>query len=206
MAEVGRFRRRGRPFDFSQGVPTAGRYPPDGLAIAEALELLRLAPVEIGYGFDASGRQVFRQVGDSDVIGGFEQRDLTAITDGTFVHSHPPYAEFPEGDPRRRAGAFSLLDLVFLYELQLAEMIAVTKERTYRLRRLPEGFFLDPGQLRDEYVVQRRRVRRLLRRSAARGIISKEEAVSAGRIADEVMERLRLYFAYEWVEVPEDAS
>jgi hypothetical protein len=162
--------------------------------------------VEIGYGFDAAGRQVFRQVGDQDAIRWFDPRDLMAIASGTFGHSHPPYVEFSAGDPRRRAGSFSALDLAFMYDVQLTEMIAVTHERTYRLRQLLGGFFLDPGQIYDEYEVQRGRVIEELRQDSARGIISVEEVAAAGRIADEVMERLRLYFDYRWSEVPADAS
>jgi hypothetical protein len=197
LAEVGRFRRRGRPFDFIHGAPLPGRYPPDELTIAEAVEAIRSVPIEIGYGFDADGRQIFRQVGDPDEIRGFDQRDLVAIADGTFVHNHPPYTRFPEGDPRRRAGSFSQRDLVFMYEYRLAEIIAVTRERTYHLRQL-EGLFLDPGQIRMAFADSVDRVTRRLRRLAERGIISIEEAEAEGRIADDVMERIAAFFDYRW--------
>jgi hypothetical protein len=201
VREVGRFRRRGRPFDFSHGVPVPGRYAPDGLSTAEAIEAIRRSPVEIGYGFDRAGRQVFRQVGDREEIRGFDQRDLAAIANGTFVHNHPPYADFAEGDPRRRAGSFSPRDLVFAYEYRLAALIAVTRERTYVLRRRAEGFFLDPDQIREEHTRRRRLVTPMLWRQATRGIISTEEALSQGRIADEVMELLSPFFDYQWEEV-----
>jgi hypothetical protein len=205
VAEVGRFRRRGRPFDFARRVPSPGRYPPDGLILAEAIEAIRHAPVEVGYGFDASGRQIFRQVGNTEEIRGFDPRDLEAIAGGTFVHNHPPYTEFAERDRRRRAGSFSLLDLVFLYENRVGEMVVVTWDRTYRLRPLAEGHFLDPGEIRDEYRRQRRQVVRALHRLAVRGIISADEALAGGRRADEVMERMSIYFDYRWMEVTHDA-
>jgi hypothetical protein len=197
VAEVGRFRRGKRPFDSTRGAPAPGRYPPDDLTISEAIEAIRHAPVEVGYGFDASGRQLFRQVGDQDEIRGFDRRDLVAIADGTFVHSHPPYSEFSEGDPRRRAGSFSQRDLAFMYEYRLAEIIAVTQTRTYYLQRL-EGFFLDPGQIRTAFADAFDAVALRLRRNARRGIISNEEAEAQGRIADEVMERLASFFDYRW--------
>jgi hypothetical protein len=197
LAEVGRFRWRGHPFDSTRGDPPAGRYTPDGLTIAEAIETLRFAPVEIGYGFDASGRQIFRQVGDSDEIRGFDQRDLAAIAKGTFVHSHPPYTRFSEGDPRRRAGSFSRRDLVFMYEYRLAEIVAVTRERTYYLR-LQGGYYLDPGEIRSSYTDATDRVTRILRHYAERGMIASEEAEAEGRIADDVMEQLASFFDYRW--------
>jgi hypothetical protein len=96
VSDVGRFRHGARPFDFTAGVPQPGRYPPDRLDIPGAIEAIRFAPVEVGYGFDATGRQVFRQVGDDDGITGFNRRDLSAIADGTFVHCHAPYLDYPE--------------------------------------------------------------------------------------------------------------
>jgi hypothetical protein len=120
--------------------------------------------------------------------------------DGTFVHSHPPYIEFSEGDPRWRAGSFSPRDLVFAYEFRLAAIIAVTRERTYVLRRRAEGFFLDPDQIREEYTRRRRLVTPELWRQVTRGIIPVEEAIAEGRIADEVMELLRPFFDYQWEE------
>jgi hypothetical protein len=206
LAEVGRFRRRDRPFDFARGTPSAGRYPPDGLTIEEAIVGLRFAPVEIGYGFDASERQVFRLVGDHDEIRGFDQRDLAAIADGTFVHSHPPYAEYPESDPRRRAGSFSARDLVFMYEYQLGELIAVTQERTYHLRQKTGGPFLDPGEIRNEYGFRLELTGARLLGQAASGIISLEEADAEGRLADEVMESLSTYHDYRWEEVLSDVD
>lgn len=182
-------------------MPASGRYPPDGLTIAEAIEAIRPSPVEIGYGFGRDGRQIFRQVGVHDEIRGFDQRDLAAIANGTFVHNHPPYAEFAEGDPRRRAGSFSPRDLVFAFEYRIATTIAVTRERTYVMRRRAEGFFLDPDQIREEYTRRRRLVTPMLWRQAARGIISTEEALSEGRLADEVMELLSPFFDYQWEEV-----
>jgi len=201
VSDVGPFRRGTSPFDFTAGVPRPGRYPPDGLDVPEAIEAIRFAPVEVGYGFDAAGRQIFRQVGDADGISGFERRDLTALTNGTLVHSHPPYQEFPEGDPRRRAGSFSPLDLVFMYETELLEVIAVTRERTYFLRRRREGLFLDPGQIQADYARYRRRVERQLMVMLARGIISREEAEAQGRLADEIMDRFSDAFEYRWEEV-----
>lgn len=173
--------------------------------IAQAIEALRYAPVEIGYAFDATGRQVFRQVGDADEIRGFDQRDLAMVVNGTFVHSHPPYAQLPQGDPRRRAGSFSARDLVFMYENGLAEIVAVTTERTYFLRSKERGLFLDPDQIREMYADEIDKVTAFLYRLARRGIISIEEAESQGRLADEVMIRLSLFFEYHWVEGRQDA-
>ena len=200
MAEVGRFRRGARPFDFARGAPRPGRYSPDHLDIRGAIAAIRYAPVEIGYGFDAEGRQIFRQVGDPDEIRGFDPRDLRAMTDGAFVHSHPPYDRFPEGDSRRRAGSFSARDLTFMYENNLTEIVAVTRERAYFLRPLG-GFFLDPDQIRRDYTRTLRQVETGLKLLAARGMISIDEALSAGRIADEVMDRLSPFFVYRWEEV-----
>jgi hypothetical protein len=206
VSDLGRFRRRARPFDFAAGVPRPGRYLPDGLDIQGAIEAIRFAPVEIGYGFDAEERQVFRQVGDSNNIQGFDQRDLGAITGGTFVHCHPPYLEFAVGDPRRHAGSFSLLDLVFMYEHRLAEIIAVTQERTYFLRSLPGGGYLDGGELQAEYALTLAAVERELHQRAEDGIISAVEAECLGLIADEAMARMSLYFDYRIREVGRDAS
>ena len=205
MSDVGRFRRGGKPFDFALGTPRPGRYPPDNQDITGAIEAIRFAPVEVGYGFDVAGRQVFRQVGDSDDIRGIAQHDLTVITDGTFVHNHPPYDQFAVGDPRRRAGSFSALDLVFMYEHNLAELVVVTHERTYFVRPREEGFFLDPSQIREDYGELVRRTRHRLLRLVARGIISIEDAEANGRIADEVMERLSPSFRYHWEEVEGNA-
>jgi hypothetical protein len=47
------------------GTEGEARYDPD---VVGAIAALRSAPVEIGFGFDADGRQSFRQVGDSDEI------------------------------------------------------------------------------------------------------------------------------------------
>jgi hypothetical protein len=201
VADVGRFRRGGKPFDFATGVPRPGRYPPDNLGLPGAIEAIRFAPVEIGYGFDAVGRQIFRQVGDHNRIRGIAAVDMRAIEDGTFVHAHPPYVRFPPGDPRRRAGSFSPLDLVFMYESGLVEMVAVTAERTYYLRRRREGFFLDPNQLTDLYEEFAEGATQSLERMAARGIIPDDEVAAEGRIADEVMERFRPFFDYRHEEV-----
>ena len=203
MSDVGRLRRGARPFDFVTGVPWPSRYPPDGLDILGAV---RFAPIEVGYGFDAAGRQVFRQVGDADGIAGFDRRDLTALADGTFVHSHPPYLEFPEGDPRRRAGSFSPLDLAFMYETERLELIAVTSERTYFLRRRREGLFLDPGQIWADYARYRWQIERQLLVMSARGMISREEAEAQGRLADGIMDRFSDAFEYRWEEVRHDAD
>jgi hypothetical protein len=205
VGNVGRFRRGGRPFDFAAGVPQPGRYPPDNLDIAGAIEAIRFAPVEVGYGFDAAGRQIFRHVGDENLIFGIGERDLAAIVDGMFIQNHPPYFAYIEGDPRRRAGSFSSTDLVFMYEHNLVELIAVTRERTYFLGRRGEGFFLDSGQIRSDYGEALIQVETRLRRLAEGGIISSEEAAGAGRIADEVMERLSVAFRYRREEVGRDA-
>lgn len=202
MSDVGRFRRRARPFDFIAGAPRPGRYPPDDLDIQGSIEAILFAPVEVGVGFDSEGRQVFRQVG----ILGFSRDDLESISNGTFVHNHPPYLEFGHHDPRYRAGSFSIRDLVFMYEVGLAELIAVTHERTYRVRRRREGFFLDPGQIRIEYLALLGSVTDRLQRDLQRGIISAEEAEAEGPIADEVMERLGDFFVYEWKDWRPDAS
>jgi hypothetical protein len=128
-----------------------------------------------------------------------------AIEDGTFVHSHPPYARFPPGDPRRRAGSFSPLDLTSMYECGLVEMVAVTAERTYYLRRRPEGFFLDPGQLSDLYEEFADVATQSLEEQRARGIISVQDVAADGRIADEAMERFRPFFDYRQEEMGDRA-
>jgi hypothetical protein len=110
-----------------------GRYPPDGRTPVEAIEAIRDAPVEIGYGYDVDGQLRFIQIGDENGIEGFDQAVLAAIAGGLFVHNHPPNG-FPEGDPRRRAGSFSPRDLVFMWENDLAEIVAVTADRNYSLR------------------------------------------------------------------------
>jgi hypothetical protein len=161
---------------------------------------IRHAPVEIGYGYDAHGRLRFIQVGDETGIVGFDERDLAAIRDGLSVHNHPPYA-FPEGDERRRAGSFSPNDLVFMWEHDLAEMVAVTEERTCLLRRPPGGFFLDLGQIREYYATELDQVRTWLDDAAHAGLISREEALSHGRWVDEVMDALSILYDYRWVEV-----
>ena len=194
LPSVERFGRR-RPFHFARRTPRPGRYASDGLDLDAAEEAIAAAPVEIGYGFDASGRQIFRQVGTEHALSGFRTDDLGRIRDGIFLHNHPPY-DYPEGDPRRRAGSFSALDLVFMYEQELSEMVLVTAERRYRLRRPPEGFYLDPGQIRREYRAPTAIVRRRLRRQAARGELTIEAAASRGRLVDEVMDRLGPFFVY----------
>jgi hypothetical protein len=164
------------------------------------MEAIRHAPVEIGYGYDAIGRPRFIQVGDTDGIEGFDQEDLLAISGGLFVHNHPPY-DYPEGDPRRRAGSFSPKDLVFMWEYDLAEMIAVTAERTYVVRRPPGGFYLDPGQIRDDYEAELDKIRARLAIAASAGRITPEEAIAQGRWADDVMEILGMLYDYRWTEV-----
>jgi hypothetical protein len=177
-----------------------GRYPPDGRTPAEAMTAIHHEAVEIGYGYDAAGRLRFIQVGDENGIEGFDQKDLAAIADGLFVHNHPPY-DFPEGDPRRRAGSFSPRDLVFMWEYDLAEMRAVTAERTYYLKRPAEGFFLDPGEISQEYELALASVRRRLDAAAALRLITVEESMSHGRWADGVMEFLGMFYDYVWTEV-----
>ena len=206
MSEVRRFRRGARPFDFTAGLPRPGRYPPDELDVPAAIEAIRFAPVEVGYGFNAVGRQVFRQVGDQNEIRRIITSDLFAIEGGTFVHAHPPYTQFPVGDPRHRSGSFSARDLVFMYENRVSVMIAVTRERTHHLRQRPEGFFLDPGQMRNAYAEIVAEEEASLREQAVGGIISVEEAQSYGRLADNTMARLSLFFDYWWEEAPKDAS
>jgi hypothetical protein len=92
-----------------------------------------------------------------------------------------------------------------MYEHRLAAMIAVTSARTYHARSLPVGFFLDPGQIDRDYADERRRATRRLRRQAAQGIITFEEADAEGRIADEVMAQLSMFFDYR-SEESDDAS
>jgi hypothetical protein len=189
------------PFDFSRGTPAPGRYPPDRLNPDQAAESIRHAPVEIGYGFDAQGRQVFRQVGVADLIVHLGEMDLRAIRQGIFVHNHPPYGEFPILDPRRRSGSFSPTDLVFMYEFDVNEMILATADRTYVLRQLPEGFFLDPGEIEAEYQRLLDAVRGRLRAGMTLGQVTPQEAIANGRLADEVMEQLAAYYDYRWEEV-----
>ena len=186
---------RRRPFDFAKRRPHPGRYPPDGLDLDAATEAIATAPIEIGYGFDSAGRQVFRQVGFEDALTGFRPEDLARLRDGVFLHNHPPY-DYPAGDPRRRAGSFSANDLVFMYEHDLAELVVVTEQRRYRLRRRPDGFYLDPSQIRHAYRVNLRAIRRRLVAHASRGEISGLEAAAEGRLADEVMERMAAFFEY----------
>jgi hypothetical protein len=197
--------RQTNPFDFSRGVPPPGRYPPDRLNPTDAIEAIRKASVEVGYGFDALGRQRFRQVGDNERILGIADRDLEAIRGGTFVHNHPPYVWFAEVDPRHRAGSFSPTDIVLMYEYDLAEVIAVTTERTYSVKRPAGGFYLDPGQIRDIYKRFADEVEERLAAQAAIGWISPEAAAGRGRLADEVMDKLAAFYDYAWEEVGGDA-
>jgi hypothetical protein len=190
-----------RVMNWSESSPQPGRYPPDGRTLEQAMAAIRHAPVEIGYGYDADGQLRFVQVGDDNGIVGFDQNDLAAIAGGLFVHNHPPY-DFPEGDPRRRAGSFSPHDLVFMWEYDLVEMVAVTAERTYVLRRPPGGYFLDPGEIIQEYDKLVDAVRIRLNHAADSGLIDPQEALARGRWADDVMEILALYYDYFWTEVP----
>jgi hypothetical protein len=167
------------------------------------MEWIRDAAVEVGYAFDRAGRQIAWYVGDEREIRGLTDDDLRALRGGIFVHSHPAYAEFAVGDPRRRPGSFSSFDFVFAWENDLAEMIAVTETRTYRLRKHGGGYFLDPGEIRTEYRRILGEVEERLQAAARAGIMASEEAQSRGRLADEVMAVLRIYFDYE-VEGPRD--
>ena len=160
------------------------------------MEVIRAAPVEVGYLFAPDGRQIAWYVGDEREIRGFTAADLRALSGGAFVHNHPPYARFAEGDPRRRAGSFSPLDLAFAWEHDLAEMVAVTAERTYRLRPRGGGYYLDPGELFREYAKAATAVEERLHAEAKAGIIGSEEADAEGRIADRVMHELERYFDY----------
>jgi hypothetical protein len=195
--------RRSAPFDFVRGIPAPGRYAPDRLDPHQAAEAIRHAPVEIGYGFDARRRQVFRHVGDGSRILGMRAEDLAAIQCGLFVHNHPPY-DFSVGDPRRRAGSFSPYDLTFMYEHDLSEMILVTVDRTYLLRRPEGGFYLDPGEIENAYARFFDDVHRRLKIAAASGVIPAELSEARGTLADSVMEELRPYFEYRWHEVSSD--
>jgi len=182
------------------GVWKPGRYSPDGRTQAQAMEAIRHAPVEIGYGYDADGQLRFVQVGDANGIEGFDQEDLAAVAGGLFVHNHLPY-DFPVGDPRRHAGSFSPRDLVFMWEYDLAEIIAVTAERTYILRQPPQGFFLDPGQIGEDYATELEKVQTRLAAAAEIGLVTDDEALSQGRWADEVMDVLGMLYDYSWTEV-----
>jgi hypothetical protein len=193
--------RRTSPFDLVSGIPAPDRYPPDHLDPRQAAEAIRHAPVEIGYGFDARGRQVFRQVGDEYNIMHFQRADLIGVRGGTFVHNHPPYTMFAERDPRRRAGSFSPSDLAFMYELELSHMTLVTAERTYEIQRPPGGFFLDPTEIRSEYERIAQTVERRLAAEVALGKLPIEEATAAGRLADEVMRTMSAYYDYRSEEV-----
>jgi hypothetical protein len=198
---VPRLFRRRTPFDFSRGVSPPGRYPPDRLSPDQAAETIRHSPIEIGYGFDTHERQAFRQVGNADLIMDLSERDLRAIRLGTFVHNHPPYHQFPASDARHRAGSFSPTDLTFVYEHHIDELIPVTADRTYALRQLPGGPFLDPGEIAGEYLRFLNSVRDRLLLEACAGRIAPEEATANGRLADEVMERMAAYYDYRWEEV-----
>lgn len=197
--------RQTNPFDFSRRAPAPGRYPPDRLNRVEASEAIRHAPVEVGYGFDRQGWQRFRHVGDSERILSIADRDLSAIKGGSFAHNHPPYEGFAADDPRRRAGSFSPSDLVLMFEYDLAEVIAATAERTYSVKRPPGGFHLDPGQIREIYKRFADEIEEQLAAQAALGMISREAALGRGRLADDVMDRLALYYDYAWQEVRGDA-
>lgn len=203
IAMVHRPFRRSAPFDFARGTPAPDRYPPDRLDQRQAAEAIRHAPVEIGYGFDARERQVFRQVGDENRILGMRAEDLAAIRGGCFVHNHPPF-DFPVGDPRRRAGSFSPYDLVFMYENDLAEMMLLTFDRTYVLRQPEGGFYLDPGEIEVAYARTLDDVHRRLKIATALGTSTAGLSEARGTLADEVMEELRRYFDYRWHEVSED--
>jgi hypothetical protein len=168
--------------DWDAAIPKPGRYAPDGRTPAQAMAAIRYA---------ADGTHRFIQVGDENGIQGFDDTDLAAIAGGLFVHNHPPYT-FPAGDPRRPAGSFSPKDLVFMWEYVLAEMVAVTAERTYAIRRPPGGFLLDPGQIRKEYEADSDRIGRRLRQMARQGKNSAEESLSDGRLADDVLQWIGL--------------
>jgi hypothetical protein len=186
--------------DWSKAIPKPGRYEPDGRTPAESMAAIRQSAVEIGYGYDANGQPRFIQVGDESGIVGFRQEDLAAIADGLFVHNHPPYP-FPAGDPRRRAGSFSSWDLVFMWENDLAKIIAVTAERTYFLRRLAGGLYLDPGEIQAEYRTHLDAVRARLDAGARAGLSAPIEAMAQGHGADEVMNVLAASYDYRWTEV-----
>ena len=88
-----------------------------------------------------------------------------------------------------------------MWEYDLAEMVAVTAERTYYLKRPVEGFFLDPGEISQEYDLALAAVRRRLDAAAALGLITVEESMSRGRWADGVMDILGMFYDYRWTEV-----
>ena len=92
---------------------------------------------------------------------------------------------------------------MFAWEHDLRELVAVTSERTYRLRRLGGGYYLDPGEIWTEYRRVVGEVEERLQAATRAGIMSPEEAQSLGRLADVVMAELQTYFDYE-VEVPDD--
>ncbi|HKG25676.1 MAG TPA: hypothetical protein VKB09_08505 [Thermomicrobiales bacterium] len=91
-----------------------------------------------------------------------------------------------------------------MYENDLAEMILVTAERTYLLRRPEGGFYLDPGEIESAYARFYDEVYRRLKLAAASGTIPIEDAEARGTLADGVMEEFRLYFDYRWHEVSKD--
>lgn len=76
---------------------------------------------------------------------------MLSLKDGTVIHNHPPYPDGP-------AGPFSPADLRFAREYDLAELRAVTIDRTYILRRPDGGFFLDPNEIALEYETRMNRV------------------------------------------------
>jgi hypothetical protein len=117
--------------------PRPRSFRPNGWTIEEVGRAIRNQPIEWGYVFDPSGKQVVRRRGTKRVVA-FDQTELPLLGDATLVHNHPVDDDTPE-----ESHTFSSLDLVFAVRYNLLESHVVAGSWRFVIRRPAAGWPAD---------------------------------------------------------------
>jgi hypothetical protein len=126
------------------------RLPLNGLRPHEAEQVIADLAFERAYLFAANRRQIYRFDGDdSDILIALAPAEDERMRSGLMVHNHPPNFDMSPDDPRFDSTSFSILDLRWAAEHELAVMVAVSPSWCGRSKGAAMSEFLIDERRRD---------------------------------------------------------